>query len=81
MNPANLNNEPRKDTTTGSAINGFLKVVSWLIKYFVERMVKKKEQADIRLADWKNSYIERQNKRVDRVELMRSAEKLADKNK
>lgn len=75
--PAQENNRDNfDDTPKASLINLLLKLASKLIMWFVKKQAKKEAENEVKLQKFKNYFIEKSNKRIDRINLNRSVDKL-----
>jgi hypothetical protein len=76
-----VNNEPEgfKDTPKATFLSFAFNLLVKAIKWFVLRSIQKKEQAEDKLTEWRNSYVQKRNSRIAHVELMRSADELHKK--
>jgi hypothetical protein len=81
--PKSVNNEPdrQSDVPKATFLNLLLKVVVGAIQWFIKRTMKKKEQEKVKLDGWKGGFVEKANNRIDRINLIKSVDKLCEKER
>lgn len=68
----------KEDTPKATLLNIVVSLVVKAIQFFIKRSMNKKAKAQERLSIWRDSYVQKRNARIDRVNLVRSVDELCD---